>query len=101
MEYAAELWGGDITAGQAKDMEKIQTDFGRSILGLNGIKRVSNDFVRAELGMERLQSRWAKLRLGYWRRVQIASPDRLFNHRSRLSEKPNSKEEGYSRAKDG
>jgi len=80
MEYAAELWGGDITAGQAKDMEKIQTDFGRSILGLNGIKRVSNDFVRAELGMERLQSRWAKLKLGYWRRVQIASPDRLFNH---------------------
>ena len=80
MEYAAELWGGDISVGQVKNMEKIQTDFGRSILGMHGIKRVANDFVRAELGMERLQSRWAKLKLGYWRRVQVASPDRIFNH---------------------
>jgi hypothetical protein len=45
MEYAAELWGGDISAGQVKNMEKIQTDFGRSILGMHGIKRVANDFV--------------------------------------------------------
>ena len=47
------------------------------MLGLNGVRGVSNDFLRAELGMERMQSRWAKLRLGYWRRLLIASPERL------------------------
>lgn len=77
MEYAAELWGGELPAGQAAEMEKIQTDFCRSVLGLNGVRGVSNDFLRAELGMERMQSRWAKLRLGYWRRLLIASPERL------------------------
>jgi hypothetical protein len=67
LEYAAELWGGDLTQVQAKAMEKIQTDFCRSVLGLHGVQRVSSDFLRAELGLERLQSRWAKLRMGYWR----------------------------------
>jgi len=77
MEYAAELWGGDITVAQVNSMEQIQTDFGRTMLGLSGVHRVSNDFVRAELGMERMQSRWAKLRLGYWRRIHKATPDRV------------------------
>ena len=80
MEYVAELWGGDLTKTQIRRMEQIQTDFCRQILGLQGIKRVSNDFLRSELGMERLQARWAKLRLGYWRRIQVASPDRLLPH---------------------
>ena len=84
MEYAAELWGGDLSVGQVKEMEKIQTDFCRSVLGLHGVQRVSNDFLRAELGMERLQSRWAKLRMGYWRRLQVASPERLLKRLSTL-----------------
>ena len=65
-------------------MENIQTDFGRVMLGLQGVHRVANDFVRAELGMERMQSRWAKLRLGYWRRIHKAPPDRLLSWLARL-----------------
>jgi hypothetical protein len=34
MEYAAELWGGDLTQTQIRRMEQIQTDFCRQILGL-------------------------------------------------------------------
>lgn len=84
MEYAAELWAGEISVAQVKRMEKIQTDFGRTMLGLSGVHRVANDFVRAELGLERMQSRWAKLRLGYWRRVHKATPDRLISWLARL-----------------
>jgi hypothetical protein len=79
LEYAAELWGGDLTQAQAREMEKIQTDFCRTVLGIHGVQRVANDVVRAELGMERLQARWAKLRLGYWRRIQEATPDRMLH----------------------
>ena len=32
--------------------------------------------MRAELGLEKLASRWEKLRLGYWRRIQAAKSDR-------------------------
>ena len=32
--------------------------------------------LRAEMGMEKLSSRWAKLRLGYWRRLHVASGER-------------------------
>ena len=80
MEYAAELWGGDLPVHQARAMEKIQTDFCRSVLGLHGVQKVSNDFLRAELGLETLQARWRKLRMGYWRRLHVASPDRLLRH---------------------
>jgi hypothetical protein len=84
MEYAAELFGGDLTVAQAEAMEKVQTDFCRSVLGLHGVQRVSNDFLRAELGMERLESRWAKLRMGYWRRLHVAAPERLLSHLTTL-----------------
>jgi hypothetical protein len=56
--------------------ESIQTNFARAVLGLQGQRGVSNVFVRAELGLEKLESRWEKLRLGYWRRIQVAQPSR-------------------------
>jgi hypothetical protein len=78
LEYASELWSGQIPAYLAKEAEEVQTVFLRGTLGLhaNG-GGVSNDVVRAEAGCEALADRWAKLKLGYWRRLFVASPDRL------------------------
>lgn len=50
--------------------------YGRAVLGLTGVYGVLNVRVRVELGLEKLESRREKLRLGYWRRIQVASRDR-------------------------
>ena len=78
LEYASEVWSGQITAGLAKGAEQVQTSFLRGTLGLhdNG-GGVSNDVVRAEAGCEPLDDRWAKLTLGFWRRLFVAAPGRL------------------------
>jgi hypothetical protein len=90
LEYAAELWGGAISKDQEQRAELVQTTFLRGTLGLhrNG-SGVSNHVVRAETGCERLRDRWAKLQLGYWRRVFVAPANRLlrvvvsFRHKER------------------
>jgi hypothetical protein len=74
LEYAAELWAGDISKEFTKRAEAVQIDFARIILGLNGCQSIPDDFIRAELGMEKLTSRWKKLRLGYWRRLLVTAP---------------------------
>ena len=76
IEYAAEIWSGEISVPQAVKAEAVQTNFIRSMLGLVGCQSISNDALRAELGMEKLSSRWEKLRLGYWRRLNVASGER-------------------------
>jgi len=72
VEYAAELWAGEVPRSVVDDLEKMQTDFGREMLGLWGQPYVPNAFIRAELGLELLESRREKLRLGYWRKIQEA-----------------------------
>ena len=67
--------GGEITKGMEERAEKVQINFAKGILGLPA-RGVSDDFVRAELGIERLTARWDKLRLGYWHKLQTAKPDR-------------------------
>jgi hypothetical protein len=74
LEYAAELWAGDINKKLTKRAEAVQIDFARIILGLNGCQSIPDDFIRAELGMEKLTARWEKLRLGYWRRLHVTAP---------------------------
>jgi hypothetical protein len=76
LEYSAEIWAGDITKSAAARAESVQTNFARSMMGLLGCQSISNDSLRAEMGMEKLSSRWAKLRLGYWRRLHVASSER-------------------------
>ena len=76
LEYAAEIWAGDITTSTVARAERVQTNFARSMLGLVGCQSISNDALRAEMGMEKLTSRWTKLRLGYWRRLQVADGER-------------------------
>ena len=69
----------------------MQCTFLRGTLGLhaNG-SGVADDALRAEAGCEPLKDRWAKLKMGYWRRLFIAKPDRLlrvvatFRHQERV-----------------
>ena len=61
---------------EAAKAEAVQTNFARTVLGLQGQRALTHTFMRAELGLEKLASRWEKLRLGYWRRIQAAKPDR-------------------------
>jgi len=77
LEYAAELWAGEIPNDLVRKAERVQTDFTRAVLGLQGQWGVSNVLVRAELGLERLAACWEKLRLGYWRKIQVAEPNRV------------------------
>jgi hypothetical protein len=76
LEYGAEIWAGDLPTDLVRAAEAIQTTFLKSILGLNGCQSIPLDFLRAETGMEKLSSRWAKLRLGYFRRLYKADPAR-------------------------
>ena len=58
--------------------ETVQLKFIRGVLGLHGNgSGVSNEVLRAEVGAEPITSRWAKLKMGFWRRIFTAPPDRL------------------------
>ena len=74
LEYGAELWAGDIDQKWASKAEKIQVDFARTVLGLQGCQSIPDDFLRCELGLEKISCRWEKLRLGYWRRLHTHQP---------------------------
>ena len=78
LEYASEIWSGQIPKYLEQKAEAVQLKFLRGTLGLhkNG-SGVSNEVLRAEAGCERLGDRWTKLRMGYWRRVFAAPRGRL------------------------
>ena len=78
LEYASEIWSDQIPRHLEQKAEAVQMKFLRGTLGLhkNG-SGVTNEVLRAEAGCERLCDRWAKLRLGYWRRVFAAPRGRL------------------------
>ena len=78
LEYASEIWSDQIPRYLMQKAEAVQLKFLRVSMGLhkNG-SGVANEVIRAEAGCERLQDRWAKLRLGYWRRVFVAPNGRL------------------------
>jgi hypothetical protein len=75
LEYACELWAGQCPVGLATEAESVQCTFLRGTLGLhaNG-SGVADDALRAEAGCERLEDRWAKLKMGYWRHGLLAPP---------------------------
>ena len=76
LEYAAEIWAGDVPKKLMNRAENVQTNFARSILGLVGCQSIANDIIRAELGLEKISSRWDKLRLGFWWKIHNANQDR-------------------------
>ena len=79
LEYASEIWSGDISKELTRKVESVQTHFLRAILGLQGCQSIPNDFIRAETGMEKLSSRWEKRRLGFWRRLLTSTPGTTLN----------------------
>jgi len=96
LEYACELWSGQLPEYLVQEAEQVQMVFLRGTLGLhsNG-SGVSDDAIRAETGCERLRDRWTKLRMGYWRRVFTAKEGRLlrtvaeFRHKECLASQTN------------
>lgn len=92
LEYASEIWSGQVPEYLVKEAESVQMTFLRGTLGLhaNG-SGVANEAVRAEAGCERLRDRWDKLKLGYWRRVFSAPAGRLlrvvaeYRHREHIT----------------
>ena len=78
LEYASELWYGQVPEHLAKKAESVQMTFLRGTLGLHGNGAgIADEVVRAETGCERMQDRWLKLKLGFWRRLYAAKPTRL------------------------
>ena len=78
LEYACEIWNGQVSAARVARAEAVQLRFIRGMLGLHDKgSGVSNEVVRAEVGCESLQCRWDKLQLGYWRRIYHSPPNRL------------------------
>ena len=66
LEYASEVWAGQVSTKMMADAEALQMRFLRGTLGLDpkGKGGVSDDAVRAETGCEPLEQRWSKLKLG-------------------------------------
>jgi hypothetical protein len=95
LEYASELWSGQVPAELVREAESVQCTFLRGTLGLhaNG-SGVADDALRAEAGCELLEDRWAKLKLGYWRRLFSAKPDRLLRVVAAFRHQENVRSEG-------
>ena len=78
LEYASEIWSGQISQQLKEKAERVQLKFIRGTLGLHKKgSGVANEATRAEVGCERLQDRWTKLQLGYWCRIFTAPRGRL------------------------
>jgi hypothetical protein len=77
LEYGCELFAGELPADLLRRVEKVQSDFAKSVLDLRPSRSAPSAFALSELGMGTMSARWAKLRLGFWRRVQVADSNRL------------------------
>ena len=78
LEYASEIWSGQIPRYLVEKAERVQMKFLRGAVGLHKKgSGVADEVLRAEVGCERLEDRWSKLRLGYWRRIFTAPRGRL------------------------
>jgi hypothetical protein len=78
LEYASEVWAGQVTQEQTLRVEQVQMKFLRGTLGLHEKgSGVADEVVRAETGCERIRDRWTKLQLGYFRRLFAAPATRL------------------------
>ena len=105
LEYACEIWNGQVPEYAMNAAEGVQMSFLRGTLGLHSKgSGVPDEVVRAETGTEPLRSRWSKLQLGYWRRVFTAPPARLlrvvasFRHRERMEGEGGIGSRGWMRA---
>ena len=64
LEYACEIWDGEISKVWERKLETVQTRFGRAVLAQKSMPAACA--VRADLGLFSLRTRRKQLKLGYW-----------------------------------
>lgn len=74
LEFGCPLWSGGICDKVANQLEAVQSEFVRTVLGCRG---ASAAFVRSETGLESLQSRRDRLTVSYWHHVAGLDSSRL------------------------
>ena len=91
MEYACQLWEGELTEQDLDRMESVQYNFCKRTLGLKGNPAAVG--VRIELGLAKLQLRREALKLLYWEHLCNAPRNRLLSvvFRLRVKETKQSK----------
>ena len=77
LEYACELWEGEISQTWVQKFESLQSQFCKAALGLTG--NPSSIAMRTELKLPSLRLRRCKLKMGYWVRLCSADPNRLLH----------------------
>jgi hypothetical protein len=77
LEYACELWEGEISKTTSDQMENIQVSFLRSVTKPG--RAASRVALLCEMGERFLKFRRQRLRLLYWGRLQMADPNRLLS----------------------
>jgi hypothetical protein len=77
VEYACELWEGEISQARESQLESIQSAFLRRVAGLKGTPAAVG--LRMEFGVMSFKSRRRILKLGYWRKLCHSDHSRLFS----------------------
>jgi hypothetical protein len=75
LEYGSEIFSVHVSQSWVNKVERVQSNFVKSVLGI--APSAPNVFALCEVGLERVQSRWDKLRLGYWRHLCLAKHTRF------------------------
>jgi hypothetical protein len=78
LEYACELWEGELSATVVNQLESVQTNFLRSITGASPSAPASA--LRRELGVQSLTTRRERLKIQYWLRMTNTESGRLLSH---------------------
>ena len=78
LEYACELWEGELPERCIKDLEAVQSHFGRMVLGLKVWPAAVA--VRADLGLATLPNLRRGRKLRYWGKLCRLGGDRLLAH---------------------
>ena len=78
LEYACEIWEGDISQEWSDKLEAVQTAFLRRSVGAG--RSAPASALRRELGAQSLKIRREWLKIQYWLRIKHAKSDRLLSH---------------------
>ena len=78
MEYGCEFWEGEESVRWSTDLESVQNQFCRAILGFGRLKPATCALL-SDLGLPTLKTRRKILKLGFWKRLCDARPDRLLS----------------------
>ena len=77
LEYACELWQGEVSKRWEAKLESLQYDLYKATLGLGASPAAVG--MRRELCLRTLKSHRQSLKLLYWHKLCTASPDRLLS----------------------